>query len=272
MKKSQIETMRLRETSPSARPAKAFADLVEDEFARRSKRNPSYSLRAFAKSLGVHHYTLSRILKERRPLSLKMIQKLGSKLKLDPATIQQFVTQSRERRRKLPHFEPLELNKYQVIQDWYHYAIFELVTLRGFQPTPEWISERLNISQSVAASAIDRLFKVGLLIQDKNGKWVQSCANITTMQNDFTTQALRARQKQILELGIRAIDEIPYEMRLQGSITIAMNSKRIPEVRKRVQKFRKQLCAILQKDKERDAVYELVTSFYPMTTVKGLKK
>lgn len=258
-------------TKLSTKPSKDFVDLLQEEFARRIERNPSYSLRAFAKFLGVHHFTLSRTLKERRPLTLKMIQKLGSKLKMDPETIQNFATQSRERRRKLPHFEALELSKYQVIHDWYHYAIFELVTLRGFQPTPEWIAERLNISQSVAESAIGRLFRVGLLTQAKNGKWVQSSANITTMQNDFTTQALRARQKQILELGIRAIDEIPYEMRIQGSITIAMSSKRLPEVRKRVQQFRKQLCAILQKDKERDAVYELVTSFYPMTAVKGSK-
>ncbi|MFL5815909.1 MAG: TIGR02147 family protein [Bdellovibrionia bacterium] len=268
--------MRSSETRPSARtltkPSKEFVDLLEDEFARRSKRNPSYSLRAFAKSLGVHHYTLSRILKERRPLTLKMIQKLVSKLKMEPETVQQFLTQSRERKRKLPHFEPLELDKYQVIHDWYHTAIFELVTVKGFQPTPEWISERLNISQPIAASAIDRLFRVGLLTQDKNGKWIQTSANITTTQNDFTTQALRARQKQVLELGIRAVDEISYEMRVQGATTIAMNSKRLPEVRKRVHQFRKQLCSILQKDKERDVVYELVTSFYPMTAVKGSKK
>lgn len=39
-----------------------FRALLRQELVRRSAKNPSYSLRSFAKSLGVNHATLSSIL------------------------------------------------------------------------------------------------------------------------------------------------------------------------------------------------------------------
>ena len=39
-----------------------FRDLLASEFERRCQQNPRYSLRGFARAMGVHHSTLSRLL------------------------------------------------------------------------------------------------------------------------------------------------------------------------------------------------------------------
>ena len=58
------------------------------------------------------------------------------------------------------------------------------------------------------------------------------------------------------------------ELRDQSSMTFAMNTKQLNEVKKRIKNFRRGLCAFLQKTKDRDAVYQLGISFYPVTNIK----
>ena len=57
------------------------------ELERRQKANPRYSLRAFALSLGTHHTTLLRLLRQGRRLTPSMTHRLGQRLGLTPAQI-----------------------------------------------------------------------------------------------------------------------------------------------------------------------------------------
>src|SRR5258708_1196779 len=60
-----------------------FRDALRTDFFARRQRNARYSLRAFARFLGVDHSTLSQILRSRRSLSPVMVSRLGRKLGLD---------------------------------------------------------------------------------------------------------------------------------------------------------------------------------------------
>lgn len=57
-----------------------FRDHVAAEFARRRQLNPRYSLRGFARALGVHHATLSRLLGGTQPLQSRTILTLAPRL------------------------------------------------------------------------------------------------------------------------------------------------------------------------------------------------
>jgi transcriptional regulator with XRE-family HTH domain len=61
---------------PSA--AERLRTMLADEFARRRKLNPRYSLRAFARSMHLEHSTLSQLLRGKRPLTWKAIRNLAS--------------------------------------------------------------------------------------------------------------------------------------------------------------------------------------------------
>ena len=61
--------------------------LLADEFARRKGRNPRYSLRSFARSLGVHNSSLSRLIGQRKRLTSATAQTLGTKLGLSRGEI-----------------------------------------------------------------------------------------------------------------------------------------------------------------------------------------
>ena len=55
---------------------------LRTELQRRQRRNPRYSLRAFALSLGTHHSTLSRAFDRNRRLTAQSIHRLGERLGL----------------------------------------------------------------------------------------------------------------------------------------------------------------------------------------------
>lgn len=61
--------------------------LLDAELQRRRERNPRYSLRAFAHTLGTHHSTVSQILQSRRRLTPRSIRRLGARIGLTPAEI-----------------------------------------------------------------------------------------------------------------------------------------------------------------------------------------
>jgi len=241
-----------------------FRLYLQDELVSRGQKNSSYSLRSFARTLGLDPSSLSQILRGKRKLAPKSIEKLAQRLGLGPDEIAKFKT-APGILNPIPSRYELTLDVFKVIADWYHFAIFELVTVRNFQPDPKWISKSLGITVSEAHSAIERLQRLDLIVIDNKGKWKQGNDLITTTGNSFTTTAFRKLQRGVLEKALLALEEMPIEIRDQTSMTMAINSKRIPEIKEKIKKFRRQLCEDLQKDKVRDSVYNLGVSFYPLT-------
>ena len=58
-----------------------YINKIKEDLSHKQRLNPHYSLRAYARDLGIHSSTLSQILKGKRPLPLKnsveIVKKLG---------------------------------------------------------------------------------------------------------------------------------------------------------------------------------------------------
>jgi uncharacterized protein (TIGR02147 family) len=159
----------------------------------------------------------------------------------------------------------LSLDTFELIADWFHYGIFELVTTDEFREDPKWIAARLGITPAEAGQAIARLERLELLIRDRRGDLRQGPDLISTTKNDFTTKALRLQQSQLMQLAQLAMEEISMDQRDQSAMTMAIDSDDLPYVKDRIKKFRRKLCADLQKKNKRDSVYQLLISFFPLT-------
>ena len=121
---------------PSAEPTTSdFRLFLQGELLRRCKTNPRYSIRSFAKLLKIDPSTLSQILRGKRALTHAVVLKLGTKLGLSPIELSKYLEAAPTRRKSaneekspLQQAQELTLDAFQIISDWYHYAIFELVT------------------------------------------------------------------------------------------------------------------------------------------------
>ncbi len=250
-----------------------FRSYLQIEFVGRCRKNPKYSIRAFARSLGVHSGTLSAILSGKRKLSESMVQLLGKKLGLSPSEIDQFrlaIRHTDENHQIQITFHQLSQDSFVSISEWYHDAILELTRLPGFLPESKWIAGRLSISVVEANAALERLKRLGLLKIQDIGTWTASYENDTNILDpDFSSVAMRKYQKQVLELSTIALEEVPKTLRDHTSTTLAIRKADIHEIKQKIKKFRYELASYCQRpDVDPDEVYQLSVSFFPLTRHK----
>jgi uncharacterized protein (TIGR02147 family) len=269
--------------SDSQTQTNEFRLLLQRELVARVERNPKYSLRAFARDLGVTAPVLSHLLSGKRSLNEKVIMKLGLAMAMDPSELQLHLRRARETSTstgtsaaaegKDAHFSTLTLDVFNSISDWYHDAILELTRVSGFRDNRQWIARVLGISVAEVNTAVERLVRLDLLKIDKNGTWVDlSKNNSTHISADFTSAALRKYQEKILELSAQALKTVDKSYRDHTSVMLAIDTSDLEEVKAKIAHFRRNLTRFLErKDVQPDQVYQLAVSFFPLTKIESNK-
>lgn len=241
--------------------ASDFRALLNSELKRRTANNDRYSLRAYARDLAVDPSDLSKILSGKRRLGPKLVGQIASKLGFSKEAL------DFNSLRQVENYEGLHLDSFEVISDWYHYAILELTHLKEFQSSHKYISQKLNISKEQARKAVDRLLKLGLLKSKNKGRWVDGTNGYSTTTNHkFSAPAFKNLQKGILNKALVALDDIPFEQRDQSSITVASSQEHINHAKIMIKKFRRSLNKYLESATNKDTVFNLSISLYPLTT------
>jgi uncharacterized protein (TIGR02147 family) len=202
-----------------------------------------------------------------RPLTLKNRLRLGTALGLP---VQQIVPARWQISREQQKFQALPVDVFKSISDWHHDAILELTRVKDFESSPRWVAKKLRITVTEVNNAIERLQRLKMLEITKGGKWIDCSRNNTILPNfsdeGFTDLALRRLQKQLLEKSLDSVDMVPIEKRSHTSVTLAVDAEDLPEVKKKLREFRRELAAYLERKKARpDSVYQLCLSFFPLT-------
>jgi transcriptional regulator with XRE-family HTH domain len=241
-----------------------FRAYLQHVLNSRCRENSQYSLRAFAKSLEVEPSALSKILNGKRSITPRMFERLSTRLNLSESEYEYYHPKNAGMNNRKIEVEPVGSDQFHFICDWYHYAILELTQVKGFLPESKWIAQTLGISRSQVEDAVKRLKKMQYLIEDDLGRWHDNSGNLSTTSSPYTTIAFRHLQKQILSMGIEAMDMIPMERRDQSSMTFAINANKLEHAKELFKKFRRELAELLQTG-EKDEVYHFSMSFYPVT-------
>lgn len=130
----------------------SFRVFLRAELARRCARNPRYSLRAFARHLGVDHATLSQWMRGRRMMSAQSIERLAARLRVPGRLVRVFVE---HRGAEGPDF-----------------AILDLVGSGACRPDSRWIARELGITVDEANVALQRLLRLQLLRMTAQDAWI----------------------------------------------------------------------------------------------------
>ncbi len=244
-----------------------FRRFLQTELLRRCRKNPKYSLRAFAKTLQVYHATLSALLAGRRPFSAQTVRKLSAKLGLDSQLTDKFLN---EKSSEQEDYRILTLDIFLATSEWYHDAILELTHVKGFKPRHEWIARRLGLTSDEVSLAVERLVRLELLQILPGGKWLDISRDSTTItDNDFTMTALKKYQEKILELSIVSLQEVDPALRDHTSMAVAIQTQDIKKVKDKIKKFRRSLTKYLQRGGvSQNEVYQMAFSFFPLSKPK----
>lgn len=245
---------------------------LENLLAEKTKKNPQFSLRAFAKMVDVSPAVLSRVLSGKRKMTFNLATRIADALHMGPIereTLYSFFTDPQSDEEKTDrHEKELSIDCFNAMKEWYHYGITQLLFMQSFQEDPKWIAKMLSISELEAKMAVERLLRLGILDRDEEGKLFRTSTHLST-STDIASAGIRHFQKQILEKSIESLEKDPLLERDITSITVAINEERIPEAKKEIMKFRKRMAEFLGEG-EKTRVYNLGVHLIPLSkSTKG---
>lgn len=251
-----------------------YIQKIKEGLSLRQRENPQYSLRAYARDIGVHPATLSQIIKGNRPLPFKDSATVMNELRLGPKDRTLFMQSLMRKKTNIDSIKiededdrfMLDESHYKVIAEWEHYAVLDLFDLPGFECTIHHICARLDVTENRAEVVMTNLMTSGLLVRGEDGKLNKAHVNIRTTE-DVASQALRDAHRETLKMGLDKLDEVEVELRDFSSRTLAIDLERLPEAKTIIREFRQKMEGLLRDGNKTD-VYQLAIQLYPLTKTK----
>ena len=227
-----------------------YRSRLKSELARRKMVNSRYSLRAFAKAIGLSAPYVSKVLAGQKSLSIEAAVQVSEKLGYSKAEAAEFcqlvqignATSSKTREilemgqsGTEGAFVSVELETFAVMSDWYHFAILELSTCKGFKSNVSYIAQKLKISVNESEAAVYRLIKLGLLKEHK-GRWKKNDEYIAT-PSDKASQALRNFHAQMIRKAQHSMANEDVSKREITGLTFAIDPQQLQNAKMEVRKF-----------------------------------
>ena len=231
-------------------------------------KNSAFSLRAFSRSLQLSPASLSQIISGKRSITYRTAKKISDQLGLTPLEERALLAAIDGGQSPDPSALPkkafqLEVDKFKIVADWYHFAILSLTEVEKSKPNAVWISKRLGITPAVAKDAMARLVRMGLL-EIKGTKWKQSTSPIS-VASGTSSSAIQKFHRQILERAAQSLEKDAVTDREFGAVTMAVNPDQIPKAKQMIQDFRKNLSQFLEQGPQ-TRVFTLAVQLFPIDT------
>ncbi len=242
-----------------------YREWIGREYSARKARNPRYSIRAFARLLGVSKTSLAAVLAGKRHLSERAALRVAEKLGFSKKRVDEMVSRIRGDgpERFDSQFLPVEDDVFRLIADWHHYAILSLAETAEASSEPAWVAARLGLRVPVARAALKRLYRMNLLDPACGTRLIRSTRGLST-SIDVPSAALRRHHAQNLSRAKKSLLEDPVTARDVGSITMAIDPAKLPEAKRRLREVRRELAAFLETG-VRSEVYTLAVQLFPNT-------
>ncbi len=257
---------------------KYLSDTLKDRMAT----NGSYSLRSFAKNLGLAPSMLSEVISGKKNLSNKFSAKISEQLKLTNRKSKYFqllvqfeTTQNEEVKsiiqeslrllnpQKRNVFE-LNVEQFQLIVKWYHFAILEM-TFLNYELTPHFISQSLGIAESEAKQALELLIHLEFLEAISKNKYQKKSKKIL-VQSSQPNLALREFHRTMLLKAQASLTNQSFQEKIIGSETIPINIADIEKAKAIIEDCFERIIMLSEQSENKQHVYHLGIQFFKLTT------
>jgi uncharacterized protein (TIGR02147 family) len=253
-----------------------FRDLIIREFEQRKSRNARYSLRAFARDLGLKAPKLSQILKGACGLSVERGRDIAKKMNLSNEEKELFLVyleahfsrsalaKGRAKLKLETSLSDLQLalEQFKIIADWHHFAILELIKVPGLSHTAEALGKRLGLDKKTVQTATERLEALGLLQKQKD-RWVAAEQTVSTTY-DIPSKHIQEHHTQVMQKAMSALQEVPVKKRDFSTMMLAIPGDQLEEAKNFINDFKDKFDLKFGKSKSPDRVYALGIQFFPL--------
>lgn len=241
----------------------------------RQRENPAYSLRAYARDLGLHSSTLSLILNYKRKLPQKNLAQVLEELDLSPMDETTFKESFFKAKTNLDNIQisaeyyqqrMIDEAHYHIIAEWEYYAVLSLLETKKVIVEASDIATALSIPDKRAEVVLEGLVRAEFIKQE-SGKWTLTTGPLRTTE-DITSKALKKSHHDTLNVAKKKLDEIEIELRDFSSTTVAIDPDKLPEAKAIIREFRQRLASFLGDGNKRE-VYQFAIQLFPLTTMNN---
>ncbi|MBN8555834.1 MAG: TIGR02147 family protein [Deltaproteobacteria bacterium] len=243
-----------------------YRECLIGELKQRQEKNPRYSLRAFARFLGVSPAYLSLVFNGQKKLSSKQAVRFSEILDLSPTASRKFIKSTIHKNAS----KTLSVLSRRLVSDselesmgsWEHYAVLGLANLSVNKANPAWIARKLGISHSRALEIYTRLKQMGF-IEEKQGSFYQ-CSNPLDTAPEIPSSVVRKYHAECLNVAAEALRTISVERRHYSTLTMSVDPKKIEKAKQLIEDFKTSMEELLESG-TRGEVYNLQIQLYPLT-------
>lgn len=247
-----------------------YIEYLKKEFENRKATNPKYSLRLYAKELGLDPSSLSSILRGIRPFPWRRARAVAAKLHIDEENSQKFIFSVHNEVSDLDikhgssDAKILDIKQYsKMIEEWEYYAILTYFETKNARTDLEYLAQKFQLSQSRVTEVVNELLKNGFLTKVENGQIVRATVPVKTPE-DVPSESLQKAHLQEMELVKKQMSELEPMLRDISSITFAGDPDKVSQAKKLIRSFRLKMNRLMENDKANE-VYLLAIQLVPLT-------
>ncbi len=226
----------------------SLREILQREFELRRKKNPSFSLRAFSKKLGIGSSALSELLSGKRRLSPQKSETLLAQIGLKPD-------------QALPK-HLVKHDQYELIANWLHFALLSYLQT-GRKRDSKSMAQAFSVTESEVKSTLSRLSRLGL-VENSHKEWVVCHKNVTST-DDIPSRALRESHFENLRLAEHALENLSVAERDFTSLTFCLQLEDFAELKKLLRQFYQRLETRFEKNTEGAEVFKMNAQIFPLT-------
>lgn len=265
----------------------SYIDYLNSTIALKQKSHKSrFSLQGLSKQLGYNSpRSLAMVLNGYRLPSSQMVTRLSDLLSHSDKEHRWFtLTVELEREKRKPKGDPsaildqlkqvrgenytvkyLNYEQFRVIAEWYHVVLKKLVGSANFQNNPTWIARKLRgkVTKKEIKDGLRRLVSEGIITTSENGTLMEQAFFVQT-EADVANKAARRHHKEMMARASEALEEQDVLLREFDSKTIAVDPKRLPEMKSFMREFRDEFMKRFSVQ-ESDEIYQLNMQFFAHT-------
>jgi uncharacterized protein (TIGR02147 family) len=242
------------------------ATALDAIFQRKKQAKKAYSLRAFARDLGIDVSTVSRGLSGKSEISKSTVEKalgLNGLEDSESDALKNLLKEFSQRDQLTFVQKPMTTEEYERVAGWKYHAVINLTACTEFRSDVAWIAQRLNLPTDEVEVIINALLEQGL-VEAVDGE-LRRVSDKTHLQFNYTTAKIRQGYRELVEKGLDSMDRYGLDVRDHTATMVAINPEMVPMIREEVKKFRRSLDAKFERRDDKKEVYCFAVQVFPVT-------
>lgn len=251
--------------------------ILNKKFLEYQSKNPAFSKRAFAKKLGLQPSATNEILKGERRVSITLAEKISERLMLDPTEKMNLLkdfSESKEKKslnkdEKTAELSQMKLSaqQFELISDWSHYAILNLLETKDVKTDAQSIADRLGLPLKKVQESLKNLFTLNLIRIHSDGELKRTFKQTNT-SDDILNLSLQKMHLNDLEMAKEKLLDVNIKDRDFTSYTLAFDMNLMPKVKEMIRKLQDDIDALMANSNPTE-VYKVNTYVYPLTKLSN---